>query len=123
MFFEPASFPDEAGILGGFVYDVGFKTPPGGDIGSAKHVLNDHTYCCQLSMSECANGEPKTEDYDKCLEWHYKRVGTRSKDAARLGVPLMITEFGACLTDEPCTMEIRQVGEVCDDYLVGWAYW
>jgi len=25
---------------------LGFKNPPGGKIGSDKHVLNDHTYCC-----------------------------------------------------------------------------
>jgi len=58
MWFMPASFPDEAGFLGGQVYDVGFTTPPGGEIGSPNHVLNDHTYCCQMSASECKTGEP-----------------------------------------------------------------
>ncbi len=35
----------------------------------------------------------------------------------------MMSEFGACLTEAPCTQEIMQVTDVCDDNLVGWAYW
>jgi hypothetical protein len=46
MWFEPASFPDEVGVLSGIVIPVGFITPPGAEIGSPNHVLNDHTYCC-----------------------------------------------------------------------------
>ena len=46
MWFEPASFPDEVGVLSGIVFPVGFITPPGAEIGSPNHVLNDHTYCC-----------------------------------------------------------------------------
>ena len=60
---------------------------------------------------------------DECYAWHEKRIGTRSRDAERLGLPLHITEFGACLTEGPCTQEIRQVTEVADKYLVGWGYW
>jgi len=58
MFFEPGQFPDEFGILGGFVWNLGFTEPPGGKKGSALHVLNDHTYCCQLDPTICAKGEP-----------------------------------------------------------------
>lgn len=123
MWFEPVPFPDEAGVLGGYVFGVGFDTPPGGEIGSSKHVLNDHTYCCQMSGKECATGEPTIEDADKCLKWHGKRIGQRAKDSKRLGVPLVITEFGACLTEGPCSQEINQVGDVADEHLVGWAYW
>ena len=43
----------------------------------------------------------------KCRMWHEYRIGTRKNDAERLGVPLMITEFGACLTEGPCTQEIN----------------
>ena len=46
MWFEPVPFPDEVGILSGAVFPVGFQTPPGVDMGSNIHVLNDHTYCC-----------------------------------------------------------------------------
>ena len=60
---------------------------------------------------------------DECLAWHKKRLGTRAKDAKRLGVPYHVTEFGACLTEGPCTQEITQVCDVADEHLVGWAYW
>ena len=45
--FEPGQFPDEIGL--GFteiIHPVGFQKPPGGEFGSANHMLNDHTYCC-----------------------------------------------------------------------------
>jgi len=114
MWFEPVPFPDEFGVMGGYVFGVGFETPPGGEIGSNKHVLNDHTYCCQMSGKECATGEPMLEDADSCLKWHGKRIGQRAKDSQRLGVPLVITEFGACLTEGPCSQEINQVADVAD---------
>ena len=123
MWFEPVPFPDEVGALSGFVFPVGFDVPPGGEIGSDLHVLNDHTYCCQLSADECTTGEPQVAHADKCLKWHEKRINTRAKDAERLGVPLFITEFGACLTEGPCSQEINQVAQVADENLVGWAYW
>lgn len=105
MWFEPVPFPDEVGFQSGYVFEVGFKKPPGGEIGSDKHVLNDHTYCCQLSSDECVTGkgEPQVAHAAECKAWHENRIGTRVKDAKRLGLPLMITEFGACLTEGPCT--------------------
>lgn len=123
MWFEPASFPDEIGILSGVVVPVGFLTPPGGEIGSPNHVLNDHTYCCQLSATACLSGEPDLNLAAQCHSWHEKRIGTRAHDAVRLGVPLMISEFGACLTEAPCTQEIQQVTDIADEKLAGWAYW
>lgn len=125
MWFEPVPFPDEVGFQSGYVFEVGFKKPPGGEIGSDKHVLNDHTYCCQLSSDECVTGkgEPQVAHAAECKAWHENRIGTRVKDAKRLGLPLMITEFGACLTEGPCTQEINQVGDVADEHMLGWAYW
>ena len=50
MFFEPAEFPDEIGIgKEGIVFHLGFTEAPGGAENAATQVLNDHTYCCQLS--------------------------------------------------------------------------
>jgi len=46
MWFEPVQETDVLGVLGGLVFPVGFKTPPGSEIGSSRHVLNEHTYCC-----------------------------------------------------------------------------
>jgi hypothetical protein len=60
MMFEPGQFPDMLAL--GVVHPVfhlGFETPPGGEIGSPHHMLNDHTYCCQLGPNTCtATGEP-----------------------------------------------------------------
>lgn len=123
MWFEPATFPDVQGVAGGYIFDVGFETPPGGEIGSPYHVLNDHTYCCQQSSTMCASGEPRTDKEQVCWDWHEKRLGKRSADAKRLGIPYMLSEFGACLTEGPCTQEIRQVTEISDEKLIGWAYW
>ena len=77
-----------------------------------------------MTMDQCtATGEPKAGSNLECLRWHTKRIVARAEDAERLGVPLMITEFGACLTEGPCSTEIRQVTNACDDNLAGWAYW
>jgi len=94
MWFEPAQVPD---AFAGFVESVGFKTPPGGQVDSPNHVLNDHTYCCVLGADVCSGGEPAPGMEKKCLAWHEKKLGARTKDAERLGVPLIISEFGACL--------------------------
>lgn len=112
MYFEPATYPDI--IKHNIITHAGFEKPPGADIGSPNHVLNDHTYCCQLSHTVCETGEPSLNQTKECFDWHEKRIGKRDGDAARLGVPLIISEFGACLTEQPCTQEIRQVTEVSD---------
>lgn len=103
MFFEPAVWPDIMPYFGGVIRPVGFDSPPGSTFGSRNHVLNDHTYCCQLSLTACATGEPSTDLVEECYAWHDKRIGTRRNDADVLGLPLIISEFGACLTDAACT--------------------
>lgn len=124
MWFEPTMFPDVLPFgKTGTIIPVGFEKPPGGEIGSPNHVLNDHSYCCSLGRDVCAGGEPSTDLADTCLAFHGKRVGQRAKDAKRLGVPLVITEFGACITEASCTQEINQLCDVADESIVGWAYW
>jgi endoglycosylceramidase len=76
-----------------------------------------------MATEVCAKGEPSTDLATECYAWHEKRIGTRKSDADRLGVPFFLSEFGACLTEAPCTQEIRQVTEVSDQYLASWAYW
>ena len=71
----------------------------------------------------CSTGEPKVAHKDACKHWHWNRLAQRSRDAQRLGVPFMLSEFGACLTEGPCTQEIEQVTWTSDYFLVGWAYW
>lgn len=68
-------------------------------------------------------GEPRPEDKERCAAWHDKRIGTRTEDAKKLGIPLFMSEFGACLDSDECATEITQVAESADKYLSGWAYW
>ena len=52
----------------GIVNNIGFKIPPGGQKNSLNHVLNDHTYCCQLKSDICVKtGEPLPEHGQICL--------------------------------------------------------
>ena len=74
MFFEPGQAPDAEE---GLVFSVGFKTPPGGEIGSPNHVLNDHTYCCVRAASMCKTGEPDVNKGAECLAWHQKKLNSR----------------------------------------------
>jgi hypothetical protein len=102
---------------------VGFSKPPGGEVGSANHALNAHTYCCQLNGDVCKTGEPSPDSAEECLAFHKQRMGQRRDDAKRLGVPLFMSEFGACLDSDVCAREINQVGDVTEEYLLGWSYW
>jgi hypothetical protein len=51
------------------------------------------------------------------------RIGTRADDAKKLGIPLIISEFGACMEGDTCYREITQVADQCDNFIAGWAYW
>lgn len=120
MYFETGQFPD---AYLGVVNKAGFDSPPGAKNGSANHVLNDHTYCCQLGPEICATGEPALNKSKECQDWHHKRISTRADDAKALGIPLIVSEFGACYGSDICAREITQVADECDDALAGWAYW
>jgi len=122
MWFEPVP-TDSLPIAGGTTWAVGFELPPGGEIGSPYHVLNDHSYCCAMNPKACKNEEPLPEHAESCRKWHEAKVSARATDAHRLGVPLFITEFGACFSDGPCQQEINQLADVADEQLIGWAYW
>lgn len=102
---------------------MGFDVPPGAKLGSDSHVLNDHTYCCQIDSTRCFEGNPDVTMSAECLAFHNRRLSVRSEDARRLGIPLIITEFGACIEGPSCRTEIRQVTEVSDYNLTSWAYW
>ena len=125
MWFEPPPQPDTLPIAGGTVAPVGFERPPGAQPGSPNHVLNDHTYCCAMDYEAgvCKDEEPTPAGAESCMKFHRAKLQTRSADAKRLKIPLFISEFGACFNEGPCTQEITQVAEACDEELVGWAYW
>jgi hypothetical protein len=114
MFFEPGQFPDTLGVDGGIVLPLGFTELPGGNENKATHVLNDHTYCCQVSADMCSTGEPPANRALECLDFHQRRLEQRNIDAEGYGVPLIISEFGACLNSTACVTEIKQVTDICD---------
>jgi aryl-phospho-beta-D-glucosidase BglC (GH1 family) len=128
MYFENAFDIKNEKILNiwerdGVVFRTGYDKPPGGEIGSPNHAVNAHTYCCQLNNGVCATGEPAQDAGAECLKFHQDRLGQRAKDAKRLGVPIFVSEFGACLDTDICVRELNQVGDVCEDDVMGWSYW
>ena len=36
---------------------------------------------------------------------------------------MFISEFGACLESDACSEEITSVTALCDEQMIGWAYW
>lgn len=52
-----------------------------------------------------------------------RKSHTRSKDAKRLGVPLLFSEFGACFDTKACAAEINGATNAFDTELASWAYW
>ena len=136
MMFEGTQYPDmlplgdvASGKNASF-FPYGFTAPPGGQINKTQnHVLNEHTYCCQYSPAMCdlnkTGGEPLNtpEIAATCLHFHSERIKIRDQDAKKLGLPLIISEFGSCLNSEQCATEVTQVTDLCDKYLASWAYW
>jgi endoglycosylceramidase len=51
------------------------------------------------------------------------RLMTRDQDAAKLGVPMIISEFGACMGGHTCQVEIDTMADAADVFLASWAYW
>lgn len=131
MMFEPPLFPDFLGfsVLGhqvDYFPAVGFTKPPGAEVNSPNHALNFHTYCCNMNGDVCAKyGEPeaKYQESGECLKWHTSGFSARSADAKRLGIPIILSEFGSCLDTKQCFKEIMDVTDTADQYLSGWAYW
>jgi len=85
--------------------------------------LNDHTYCCDADLNVCVDGGPPLDKSDFCADFHMRKINRRAKDAQRLGVPLIFTEFGACLDTESCYAEISNSLDAFDSEMVSWAYW
>lgn len=121
MAFEPTPMPPDV------IANVGFKTPPGGSINSAHHIMNEHTYCCGPLSTVCVEegGSHMAVTFWKtfCNYFHEYKVWRMGQDARKLQIPLLISEFGACTDVAPCVTEITQVTERSDEVLGSWAYW
>jgi endoglycosylceramidase len=51
------------------------------------------------------------------------KLAVRSADAQKVNVPLIISEFGACMGGDTCIVEITGLLDAADSHLTGWAYW
>lgn len=79
--------------------------------------MNEHSY------GPCAVGTLNESYFPVCREYHEVKLAQREKDAVELGVPMIISEFGACVDGATCITEITSLTDVCDEHLAGWAYW
>lgn len=89
-------------------------------------MLNEHDYCCELGPGICqgTTGAPAPGLADKCKSWHVNKMNKRTENAKALGIPLVLTEFGACTQTTECVTEVTQVADASDSVLSsGWAYW
>ena len=58
-----------------------------------------------------------------CKKFAENKAQARKKSAEFYGVPLLMTEFGACFAGQKCVTEINSSVNAFDDVLAGWTYW
>ena len=122
MLFEPIPFPDTLPLFGGYALGTFDKTPV--DITLRKQMFNVHSYCCAADQNICKNGEPKMSDATgTCTEFHDRKLKKNKKQANDIGVPVIVTEFGACSSSKACYYEMIGFEKAADKYLTSWAYW
>jgi len=111
MFYEPAQVPDT-------IFPVGFEGTPAGANYTQVQLMNDHSY------GPCALLDNSSETLDEvCDAFHQVKVGMRANDAKKAGVPLIFSEFGACMGSDTCIVEINGLLDATDANLASWAYW
>ena len=122
MLFEPIPFPDTLPLFGGYALDTFSSTPVDNSI--RKQMFNVHSYCCAADQNMCKNGEPELSDSKgKCSEFHDRKLKKNKSQAKDIGVPVIVTEFGACSNSEACYYEMIGFEKAADKYLTSWAYW
>jgi endoglycosylceramidase len=121
--YEPVPFPDTIPFFGG--QSIGnFEEIPLENIDRKYQALNMHSYCCMAKSDACESGEPLLEDsLTICPDFHKRKLNKNKEQANKLGIPLIITEFGACSNTEACFNEITSFADAADENLVSWAYW
>ena len=40
-----------------------------------------------------------------------------------MGLPVFVSEFGACMNDEACVRDTKWPTDICEERLIGWSYW
>ena len=78
----------------------------------------------QADQNACKDGEPKLSDATgMCVEFHDRKLNKNKNQAKDIGVPVIVTEFGACSNSEACYYEMIGFEKAADKYLTSWAYW
>ena len=121
MLFQPIPFPDTLPLFGGQALSTFSRAPVNTTI--RKQMFNVHSYCCAADQNVCKDGEPKVADYNRCSSFHDRKLETNKKQAGNIGVPLIVTEFGACSSSKACYLEMLGFEKAADKYLISWAYW
>jgi len=120
---ETVPFPDTLPFFGGYSMGGFNKVPLGNDL-LEYQALNLHSYCCMAKSDACDSGEPLFEDtLSLCPSFHKRKLAKNKYQADKLGIPLIITEFGACSDSKACFNEMKGFLDAADQHLTSWAYW
>jgi endoglycosylceramidase len=123
VMFEEALFPDTLPLLGGF-YLGGFKTTPAGEKYLNRQIWSKHWYCKGLNVEMGKYKDiPVHLASTDCRNFAEYSVRKAKEKSDELGVPLFLTEFGACPEGMSCYHEITGLADVSDRHLLSWAYW
>jgi len=121
--FESAPFPNTMPFFGGKVIG-GFTETPAGSQYLDRQAFNMHSYCCAARYDVCAKGEPQLVDaLGICVDFHKHKIVKHKQQAADLGIPFIVTEFGACSSSLACYHEMKNVVSAAEESLVSWLYW
>jgi len=74
-------------------------------------------------MSSQHYGEIGSDITGGCKKYLKYMVNTRLGDAENIGVPLFISEFGACSGSPACTTEIDYIMKLSDAHSLSWTYY
>ena len=121
MLFQPIPFPDTLPLFGGQALGTFSRTPVNNTI--RKQMFNVHSYCCAADQNVCKDGEPKLSDASRCSDFHDRKLKKNKEQANDIGIPIIITEFGACSSSKACYYEMIGFEKAADKYLTSWAYW
>jgi hypothetical protein len=71
----------------------------------------------------CDNGDIPAHKLDECKVFDHRKMALRKSDAEKLGVPLMISEWGACSDSETCYKYMMNSLDVMDEFVASHTYW
>jgi len=99
------------------VISVSFTETPGGPEYNDRQAFSYHVYCPTVEPS----GDPKNAAI--CAAADKQIANIRWNAANKLGVPGLLSEFGAVSDSEKGVGEINRVAALADSQLHSWAYW